>query len=72
MTSIMARDASVGRNSAMTRSVPPVQPLLVLQTPNTPHPDDIGVALDTIVEEYPELGVEQVRHVLGEHTVQAE
>jgi hypothetical protein len=30
LTSIMARDASVGRNSAMTRSVPPVQPLLVL------------------------------------------
>ena len=48
----------------------PVQPLLVLQTPNTPNPDDIGVALDTIVDEYPELGAEQVRHVLGEHTVQ--
>lgn len=48
----------------------PVRPLLVLQTPNTPNPDDIGVALDTILDEFPELGAYQVRHVLGEHTMQ--
>ena len=48
----------------------PVQPLLVLQTPNTPDPDQIGVAIDTILGEYPEIGVDQIRHVLGEHSVQ--
>lgn len=47
-----------------------VQPLLVLQTPNTPDPSDVGVALDTVFEEYPELRASSVRHVLGEHTVQ--
>ena len=47
-----------------------VQPLLVLQTPNTPAPDDIGVALDTIFDEYPGLGADQVRHVLGDHDTQ--
>ena len=47
-----------------------VHPLLVLQTPNTPEPDDIGVALDTIYDEYPDLRGNAVRHVLGEHSVQ--
>jgi len=47
-----------------------VQPLLVLQTPNTPDPDEVGVALDTIFAEYPELRADQLRHVLGEHTTQ--
>jgi type III restriction enzyme len=45
-----------------------VRPLLVLQTPNTPDPDDVGVALDTIFAEYPELPASSVRHVLGDHT----
>lgn len=45
-----------------------VQPLLVLQTPNTPDPDHIGVALDTIFSEYPELRPSSIRHVLGEHS----
>jgi len=47
-----------------------VQPLLVLQTPNTPDPDDIGIAIDTIFAEYSELRTDQVRHVLGEHSTQ--
>lgn len=50
--------------------VEPVHPLLVLQTPNTPSPDDVGVALDTIFAEYPELRAESVRHVLGDHVPQ--
>jgi hypothetical protein len=37
-----------------------VQPLLVLQTPNTPDPDQIGRALDTIYNEYPELRADSV------------
>ncbi|HXA28390.1 MAG TPA: DEAD/DEAH box helicase family protein [Candidatus Angelobacter sp.] len=47
-----------------------VEPLLVLQTPNTPNPDDVGVALDTIFDEYPDLRADQVRHVLGDHATQ--
>ncbi|HET7385303.1 MAG TPA: DEAD/DEAH box helicase family protein [Nocardioidaceae bacterium] len=47
-----------------------VHPLLVVQTPNTPDPDDVGLALDTIFSEYPDLRGNAVRHVLGDHTVQ--
>jgi hypothetical protein len=47
-----------------------VQPLLILQSPNTPNPDDVGVALDTIVAEYPDLTASSVRHVFGEGCVQ--
>ncbi|BBY56685.1 DEAD/DEAH box helicase family protein [Mycobacterium koreense] len=47
-----------------------VHPLLVLQTPNTPNPDDVGVAIDTIFAEYPELKSSSVRHVLGDHSTQ--
>ena len=47
-----------------------VHPLLVLQTPNTPNPDDVGIALDTIFAEYPELRASSVRHVLGDHSTQ--
>lgn len=47
-----------------------VHPLLVLQTPNTPDPDDVGMALDTIFTEYPELRAESVRHVIGDHSTQ--
>lgn len=47
-----------------------VKPLLILQTPNTPDPDDIGMALDEIFREVPELQGDAVRHVFGDHTVQ--
>jgi type III restriction enzyme len=47
-----------------------VQPLLVLQTPNTPDPNDVGMALDTIFDEYPDLRTASVRHVLGDHATQ--
>src|SRR4029453_7862933 len=47
-----------------------VQPLLVLPTPNTPDPNDVGVALDTIFAEYPDLRASSVRHVLGDHSTQ--
>jgi hypothetical protein len=58
-------------NYAESQSLPePVQPLLILQTPNTPNPDDIGIAIDTIFDEYPELQSSSIRHVFGEHTAQ--
>mgnify|MGYP000002786905 CR=1 FL=1 len=47
-----------------------VIPLMVLQVPNTPDPDEIGRALDTIFERYPEMPAASVAHVLGEHTTQ--
>ena len=48
-----------------------VQPLMVLQVPNTPNHDDIGRALDTIFQQWPELMHETIAHVFGEHSTQA-
>lgn len=47
-----------------------VVPLMVLQVPNTPDPDDIGRVLDTICSQYPELTTGNFAHVLGDHTTQ--
>ena len=47
-----------------------VKPLMVLQVPNTPDPNDIGRALDTIFQQWPELTNEAIAHVFGEHTTQ--
>lgn len=45
-----------------------VKPLMVLQVPNTPNPNDIGQALDTIFQQWPELTEEGIAHVFGEHS----
>ena len=47
-----------------------VWPLLVLQAPNTPDPDQLGRALDEIFSEFPEFGESAVRHVFGDHSTQ--
>jgi hypothetical protein len=47
-----------------------VKPLMVLQVPNTPDHDEIGRALDTIYQHWPELPQESIAHVFGEHTKQ--
>lgn len=47
-----------------------VVPLMVLQVPNTPDPNEIGRALDTIFQRYPELPAASVAHVFGDHTTQ--
>lgn len=47
-----------------------VLPLMVLQVPNTPDPDDISRALDTIYQRWPDLPNGSVAHVFGEHTGQ--
>lgn len=44
-----------------------VLPLMVLQVPNSPNPNEIGQALDTIFERWPELEHDCVANVLGEH-----
>jgi type III restriction enzyme len=45
-----------------------VIPLMVLQVPNTPDPNDIGRALDTIYQQWPGLPSSSVAHVFGDHT----
>lgn len=47
-----------------------VEPLLVLQVPNTPETDEVGAALDTIAEELGGLPSSAIRHVLGDHKTQ--
>jgi type III restriction enzyme len=48
-----------------------VAPLLVLQVPNTPDHDEIGRAIETILQEWPQLTSEAIAHVFGEHTTQS-
>ena len=47
-----------------------VLPLMVLQVPNTPNPNDIGRTLDTIFQQWPDMSETSVAHVFGEHTTQ--
>jgi type III restriction enzyme len=47
-----------------------VHPLMVLQVPNKPNPKDIGRALETIFQRWPEVTEHNVAHVFGEHTTQ--
>ena len=47
-----------------------VLPLMVLQSPNTPNHNDIGRALDTIFQQWPDLPETCVAHVFGEHKTQ--
>lgn len=44
-----------------------VVPLMVLQVPNNPDPNEIGRWLDTVFETWPELSPDCVANVLGEH-----
>lgn len=47
-----------------------VIPLMVLQLPNTPDPNEVGRALETIHQRWPDLPIGSVAHVLGEHSMQ--
>lgn len=65
------RDASEAWASyAQSQGAEEVKPLMVLQVPNTPNPDDIGQALATIFDTWPELPTDAVAHVLGDHSTQ--
>src|SRR5690606_7866767 len=44
-----------------------VVPLMVLQVPNAPNPNDIGKWLDTIFERWPDLPPDCIANVFGEH-----
>jgi hypothetical protein len=47
-----------------------VKPVMVLQVPNTPDHNEIGRALDTIFQQWPELTSDAIAHVFGEHSTQ--
>lgn len=51
-------------------NVETVLPLMVLQVPNKPNPNEIGGAIDTIFQQWPELPETSIAHVFGEHTTQ--
>lgn len=59
-----------GAYSAQQGAGETVVPLMVLQSPNTPNPNDIGRALDTIFHQWPDLSETSVAHVFGEHKTQ--
>ena len=44
-----------------------VQPLMVLQVPDAPNPNDIGKWLDVILERFPDLPEDSIANVFGEH-----
>lgn len=44
-----------------------VQPLMVIQVPNNPDPNEIGRWIDTIFETWPDLPQDCIANVLGEH-----
>lgn len=67
LASSTERWAAYSKDQGLTETV---VPLLVLQTPNTPDPDEIGRALDTIAEVMPELYGGNVAHVFGDHSRQ--
>ncbi len=46
----------------------PVVPLMVFQVPNKPNFDELGRALDTLFETWPELKSSNISHVFGERT----
>lgn len=56
--------------AAQQESGETVHPLMVLQVPNTPDPNDIGRALDTIIQQWPGLPENSIAHVFGDHTTQ--
>lgn len=45
-----------------------VEPLMVLQVPNTPNHNELGQWLDTIFQAWPGLPEDCAAHVFGEHT----
>lgn len=48
-----------------------VQPLMVLQVPNSPDHNEIGKWLDTVFQHWPELPDDCVANVFGEHKTEA-
>ena len=47
-----------------------VIPLMVFQVRNNPDPNNIALAIDTIIERWSDLSVDNIAHVFGEHNTQ--
>lgn len=56
--------------AAKQEAVSRVVPLMVLQVPNKPDPDDVGRAIEAVIDCYPELSASNFAHVFGEHVTQ--
>lgn len=67
---IMASSAAWAAYAAQQDDAQRVEPLMVLQVPNTPDRNDIGRALDTIRAQWPDLPGDAIAHVFGEHSTQ--
>jgi type III restriction enzyme len=59
------------RYAQQQKAAEAVVPLMVLQIPNTPDPDQVGAALDKVLEIMPDLQPSAFRHVLGENNTQS-
>jgi len=65
------RDASLAWDAyTAEQDLEPVVPLMVLQVPNKPDPEEVAKALSVIFAEWPQLGTDDVAHVFGDHTTQ--
>lgn len=56
-----------GHHRTQDASGPLVLPLLVVQMPNTPTDDQLADTVTTVLQEWPELGADNIAHVFGDH-----
>jgi hypothetical protein len=47
-----------------------VLPLLVVQVPNVPDQEEVALSIRAILDEWPEISVDSIAHVFGDHTTQ--
>lgn len=67
---IAESSAAWARYAKQEKEAEPVLPLLVLQVRNVPDPNEIGRAIDTILERWADLPPGSIAHVFGEHSSQ--
>jgi hypothetical protein len=70
-TEKLKESTSAWTKYAQDQEVEAVRPLMVLQVPNTPDPNEIGRALQIIYKTWPEMPDDAVAHVLGNHSKQS-
>jgi len=67
---IVESSAAWAEYAQQEKEAEPVLPLLVLQVRNTPDHNEIGRAIDTILEQWSDLPPGSLAHVFGEHVNQ--
>lgn len=68
---IKALSEAWSKYAASQGDAKPVVPLLVLQVPNKPAPEEVATAIDVIRQEWPTLQPDAFAHVFGEHAAQS-